>query len=314
MKIMFFMDWLIALDYLEPIYLYLKKQHPNWDLSFAYGDTLSGDILKEKNYPIKDRGEEYDYSICCDKLSNCPKGNRIVVFHGISSKGQEFCVNDREVHSTDISIVASKYYKKLYIEKDGANPDKVIVGGMSKLDTITEIPKPNKIPKILYAPTHNLPLSSMPILGSDIYKINNLKVHLHFYTKHSLEKIHKEFNSLYNKQEEQTDITQLMLESDIVIADLGSVVLEALALGKMVIQVKNPEHLDWYKKKTTTPVDELPEVDIPNRFAFQATSVDEIKEIIKKYPNYKKPDFAIVENIGHYKVSKIIDTIIKEAS
>ncbi|MHA1305430.1 MAG: hypothetical protein ACTSPI_17155, partial [Candidatus Heimdallarchaeaceae archaeon] len=87
MKIMFYMDWGLAITYLEPIYQYFK-QTTDWELFFSADDEISKEILQKKKYPTKARDAEYDWSICCDKMSICPSKNRIVVFHGIASKGQ----------------------------------------------------------------------------------------------------------------------------------------------------------------------------------------------------------------------------------
>lgn len=304
MKILFYADWELALTYLKPVYDFIKEKEPTWDLFFS-GDADFTDVRVDK--------KEADIAICCDKLSACPTKNRLVIFHGVSSKGQDYCVSDRNVLPTDVSFVPSEYYRKLYIEKDGASPDKVISAGISKFDTIKEIPEPNKVPKILYAPTHNGELSSIPLIGDDIYKLDNLTVHLHMYTRKSDKPTHIKKRNKFKKHEPIEDITDLMVNSDIVIADLGSTVLEALALGKMVIQVKNPEHLAFYKQKVGD-ISEIPEIMIPAKFAYQATNIEEIQEIIKKYPKHTKPDFSIIDNIGNYKVSKIIYDYINNFS
>jgi len=310
MKIMFYMDWGLAITYLKPIYQYFQ-QTTDWELFFSADDEISKEILQKKKYPTKARDAEYDWSICCDKMSICPSKNRIVVFHGIASKGQDYCkrigISKRIVNPTDISIVPSGYYRKLYINKDGADKDKVIVGGISKFDTIKEIPPKNKIPKVLYAPTHNIQLSAAPVLKDSIYEIENLTVHLHYWTRTNPKNLPIVKKDIYPIHDEREDITELMLHSDIVIADMGSVVLEAMALGKMVIQVVNPLYREFYRQRVGEEhIDEIPEIDLPKRFAYQAHNIEEVKEIIKKYPEYKIPDFPIIEHIGNYETSKII--------
>ncbi len=306
-KIMFFMDWGVAMQYLEPLYLYLKEKEPTWELFFVANDEGSSKILDEKGFPRGKSSDEYDWAVCCDKLSGCPKKNRVVIFHGIASKGQEFCVNNRNVNPGDISVVASEYYKKLYVERDGAMEDKVIAAGITKFDTIKELPPKNEIPRILYAPTHNIELCSIPVLGESIYSLQNLTVHLHFYTRKSPNAAHEPHRQAMHDHNPIEDITEMMVNSDIVIADLGSTVLEALALGKMVIQIKNPAHWEWYKKRINEEqIPGLPEIDLPNRFAFQAYNIDGVKAAIAEYPNYRTPNFPIIENIGNFQTSKII--------
>ena len=46
MKIQFFSDWDLALDYLEPVYNYLKEVEPTWEYSFTTSCTSTAELIK----------------------------------------------------------------------------------------------------------------------------------------------------------------------------------------------------------------------------------------------------------------------------
>jgi hypothetical protein len=315
MKIMFFMDWSLGIMFLEPIYTYLKSEHPDWDLYFHAHDPLSIKELDERGLPHKELLGDYDWAICCDGWSACPiNDRRINTFHGMASKGRELS-SFRAGNYGGNHVAMSPYIKDILINRMGVPENKIIDGGLSKFDVLKEIPPLNKTPKILYAPTFDVKLSSVPVLKESIYEIDNLTVHLHSYLQKGIIDYQKEYRKHVKPTENYTEsIVDLMANSDIVIADNGSTAVEPLALGKMVIRVKNPRREEFYLEDRGMDEEEIatyPENYYPDIYAFDAKNVEEIKEIIKKeYPKYKPPTERIIDNIGNFGVSKAINKFI----
>jgi len=309
MRVMLFMDWPLGIDYLEPLFKYLSGKHPDWDIFFSTHDVHSEKLLNSRGFKMKSPGSNHDWAICCDSLSACPKKNRICVFHGLASKAQDFCSNRKGKCDFGYYVSASNYFTNRLTKLQGIARSRIIDGGLLKFDQIDSKDLSNISTGVLYAPTHNAKLSSIGKLGNNIYQVPDVKVKLHLYTRDGTQKGHKERRSHYDKIESTDDITSLMLNSNVVIADLGSTVIEALALGKTVIQVKPDNYKDFYEGKVGAgEISTFPEIDLPNRFALKANSIEEVLTQIGK--TTPKPNFEIIENIGDMKVSKIVDNFI----
>lgn len=314
MKICFYADWeAVAMTYLRPVYEHLAA-NTNWELGF-----FPPQHIVDKSLPMAKGHLNHDRYFCCDTRSVSPGGNnRIVLFHGLASKSQDFSKH-RSKKYVGIHVAPSPYYYDILRDIQKIPESHLILGGLSKFDTIQDSQlerPPNPEPKILYAPTHGYQLSSTWFLGNDILKLAedfDLTVHAHDYVRQSKNPFQKAQREILETHDVgassgSSDITQLMLDSDIVIADMGSTVVEAIALGKMVIQVVPPTAWEWHEKAGTTPEEYelLPEVFLPKQFGFQATTLSEIREIINQYPDYPKSDFEVVSNIGEYRVSQIL--------
>ena len=310
MRIMFYMDWPLAITYLEPIYRFLKEKEPTWNLFFASTSSSSLALLAEKDYPVSDPTGDYDYAFCCDGMSACPtssKGKKICTFHGLASKGRELSSKrTRAYQDFPGYFIAPGHYYEYLLRSMGVSPEKIVVGGLSKFDTIKDVP-PLRLndPKILYAPTFNTQLSSIPIIGEQIYELPNLTIHLHNFTRTSEHPHHVEMNAKFSHyRDDREDITSAMIDSDIVFADMGSTVVEAIALGKFVIQVQNPHYVDFYlrvEKIRVREMDRLPEVFFPRQYAYSAFDMYNVREAIGRYPFKPLPalNSGILENIGH---------------
>lgn len=314
---MFFMDWSLAMQFLEPIYTYLKDKHPDWEYYFVANDELSIKEVLDKGYPHKMFPEGYDWAICCDGWSACPRKNRINTFHGMASKGHELSSN-RAGHYPGVHVAMSPYIRDILINRMGVLEDDIIDGGMTKLDTIKRIPPLRSKPKILYAPTFNPELSSLPILEDSILELNPT-VKLHSYTENAGNIYHEKLRSHVKENKDpnyKEDITQMYLDHDIIIADSGSTVVEPLALARMVIRVQNPLWLQFYKDRGVEEeeIKSYPEIYYPDKYAFDAQSVEEITEIIQRYyPTYEPPKEEIISNVGNFKVSKKICEYIEQS-
>lgn len=268
MRIQFFSSFEQSLPYLKPLYEYIKEREPNWELYFKGKGDLS-------DLPTK--GAKADLGIATDGMCNCRADKQICIFHGLASKGQAFSTNrkDRFKNYNGWLAVPSEYYKKLLLDL-GVDEKKIFISGLTKHDNLER--------KILYAPTHHKRLSAIPVIKDKIYELDNLKVHLHNFTRNSDKCYHPEMRSYYDKHEDREDISDLLQESNVIIGDMGSILLEAIALGKQAIQVVNPKWKEFYKEKKNLKdeeVEKLPEVKIARKYATQVKSFEELKKALE---------------------------------
>ena len=283
MKVLLFGDWPLAITYLAPLSKYLRN-NTNWTV--AYGGNMN---VFNQHLP------EPDVVISCDELSAAPRAAlNICIFHGLASKGQAFSTARRDafVKSDTIFAVPGPYYEKLLLDL-GVPPERIFVSGLTKLDGMER--------KILYAPTHNLELSAIPVVRERIYEIPNITVHLHQWTRTGTKSHHKKFLRYHHDHVDNEEIADILATTDVVIGDFGSIIVEAIALGKQAIQVVNPKHEDWYLGKQGLTKEEmltLPEVYLPTKYGIRVNSYQELQEAL-----------GVVRNIGN--ASEVIYNFIK---
>jgi len=298
MRILFYADWPLSWPYLTPMFNYMKALNEKYDRHWELGRWDSTNMGSSGDL-------DYDYVFVTDEESNCPaKGTYVNLTHGLASKGQSWSTSRKDTYLNypGFIVCPSEYYKDL-LTNMGVSEDKLIVAGLTKFDGIKKIPPLREKPRVLFAPTWNPELSAISVLKDSIYEIEGVKVHLH-----ERSRSHSDAPQLYPRYS-SGDVTQAILDSDIVIADFGSTVLEAMALGKYVIQVANPEHEEWYLKKKSIPsfdLPKLPEFFYTYKYARRAVEIDGVKHSIQDYMRYDKgyascPDWldTIVENIGN---------------
>ncbi len=193
-----------------------------------------------------------------DRLSNQKK--IINIGHGLISKGQYYCDSPligRE-NLADIMCVPGPWHKQ-ELEKYVHIP--IEVTGMSKLDTLfTPIDKntfcrensidPNK-PILLWAPTFNFELSSIPVLWTQIRQLISLgqvliKTHgsTDIFFTNQLQSLASQYKDIHYI--EDLDSTPYMKIADLMITDVSSVMFEFAALDKPLVLVNNP-HMKEYK-------------------------------------------------------------------
>ena len=252
MRVMLYGDWPLALTYLEPLYQYITTSEPSWEVWFA------GEVGARATSPTG----APDVVITCDELSVAPDAPlKVCIFHGMASKGQAFSTARRDafVNRRQIYAVPSDYYRDLLLSL-GVTEDRIAVTGLTKHDQVER--------KILYAPTHNNELSAIPVIRDRIYEIPGVRVMLH---------------PLHDTQH---DPVKNLAWADTVIGDLGSIVMEALALGKRGIQVLNPDHRGYYARKgiSESELERLPEIHIPRKYGLVVHSADELLEAVNIAP------------------------------
>lgn len=269
MKVLLYGDWPLALTYLDPLAAYIRQHEPLWEIAY------SGNIGR-----APDPMSSPDVVVTCDELSVAPDAPlKVCIFHGMASKGQAFSsarasefVNRRQDYA-----VPSMFHGKL-LRDLGVSEDRVFVSGLTKHDGLQR--------NVLFAPTHNEELSAIPIVRDRIYEIRNVKVHLHQWTRKGSNKVHRDLSSYYPVHEDRENITDLLEWADTVIGDMGSIVIEALALGKRGIQVINPRYKAFYSRQGVDghELERLPEVHIPKRYGHVVTSFEELLEAVNIAP------------------------------
>jgi hypothetical protein len=282
MRVLLYGDWPLALTYLNPLAKYISQHEPSWQVSFA------GDLGME--YPLSD--DKPDVVITCDELSVAPDAPvKVCIFHGLASKAQAFSTLRRSAFAdtTQLFAVPGPYYKELLLDL-GVGSERIKVTGVTKFDWLTR--------NILYAPTHNIQLSAIPVIGDRIYELPNVKVHLHQYIRTGDLPHQQQFRSYYSIHEDREDIHDLLQWADVIIGDFGSIVLEGIALGKQAIQVVNPHYEDWYVRVQGLTWEEmvrLPEFYLPAKYGKRVYSFDELKESLGAVENIGGASASIVE-------------------
>jgi CDP-glycerol glycerophosphotransferase (TagB/SpsB family) len=284
MKVLLYGDWPLALTYLNPVARYIQDNQPDWEVGFA------GDL--GMSYPVTDT--TFDVVISCDELSAAPRGRlNICIFHGLASKAQAFSSLRRDafVNTDTVFAVAGPYYQKLLLDM-GVPQERVFIAGVTKFDGMQR--------KVLYAPTHNLQLSAIPVVRDRIYEIPNSTVHLHQWIRTGDRLHQQQFRAYYPVHEDREDVSDLIREADVIIGDFGSIIVEAIALGKQAIQVVNPQFEDWYIRVRGLTWEEmvaLPEFYLPAKYGKQVYSFDELKDALGVVAHIGNASSQIVEFI-----------------
>ena len=284
MKVLLYGDWPLALTYLQPLATYIQQNEPDWVIQFA------GEVGDHASPPIG----VPDVVVTCDELSIAPDAPlKICIFHGLASKGQAFSSARKEAFTRgrQVYAVAGSYYEKLLLDL-GVPQDRIFISGVTKFDGMQR--------NILYAPTHNPQLSAIPVVRDRIYEIPNVKVHLHQWVRTGDRLHHQEFRSYYPDHQDREDIADLIVAADVVIGDMGSMIVEAIGLGKQAIQVVNPHYEDWYIKFRGLTWEEmagLPEVYLPAKYAKRVYSFDELKDALSVVANVGSASEKIVKFI-----------------
>ncbi len=309
-KILFYFFKNVHIPILLPIYIKLKELHPEINIAFSYlkpaPQIRAGlipkelSIIEKYNVPIYDFPQDFkpDITFIADSVypwvKNC--GKLVHVGHGILSKGQYYTDTEiaRREQQADLVCVPGRYHKNI-MEKIITKP--VIATGMAKLDKLFsgELSKENVLKKyglpedfryIIYAPTFNDELSSIPYIGSTIYEIipddkTFLLIKLHGSTNSKYKKMFSEMPNFHPNviyvDDDEIDITPFLILSDIMISDVSSAMIEFAALDKPLILFNNP---DWKDYKNFNPTDIEYQV---RDMAIETTSIGEIKRAIKIY-------------------------------
>jgi len=261
-RVCLYMDWPLASTYLKPIEDVLRREQPEWEIDYAgYHKPPTG---------------SWDIVITCDERSAAPKAPlRICVFHGLASKGQAFSTTRAAdfLKGNTIYAVPGNYYSSL-LSQLGVPDERIWIIGLTKLANMKR--------NILFAPTHNPELSAIPVIKNRIYELPNVKVMLHMWTQIGDRDFHQEYRSYYPVHDTDSTPNANLEWADTVIGDFGSIIVEAIALGKQAVQVMNPLWRNFYRDRkglSTGEIAELPEVWFPNKYAIKAYSFDDLYDL-----------------------------------
>lgn len=267
MKVLLYHDWPLAEDYLDPVATEIKYRQPEWEVYHG-----------GHHKPVENH--DYDWVVTCDELSaGRNKAKRsLCIFHGLASKGQAFSTARREAFvdtETIFAVPGARYATMLH--EMGVPEDRVYVTGLTKLNWFRR--------NILFAPTHNHQLSAIPVIENKIYRLDNVRVRLHMWTSTSDKGIHEKMRSHYPVVSDETSESDLRW-ADVVIGDFGSILIEAIALGKQTFQVINPQWEEWYLAKglARAEIINLPEVWYPKRYSTQVHSFDDLYDALNIIP------------------------------
>ena len=195
-------------------------------------------------------------------------GKNIFMSHGIADKNWR---NYNSVKRFDYVIVSGKAWEKKLVNQ-GMDVNKIFIGGYSKLDPlfnkkITKEKSDKKV--ILWCPTHNFTselyrgLSTYP----DFIQYINYIPHEDFIFRIS--------EHPANRLAKNTTSDEL-IKADIIIADSGSTIYEAWALGKPVI------FPDWIVKELISRVykDAFEEEVFLNNIGYHAKDITELVKLL----------------------------------
>ena len=261
-RVALYQDWSLASTYLKPVEDALRREQPTWEIEWVgYNKPAEG---------------SWDIVICCDEQSAAPQAPlRICIFHGLASKGQAFSTARKEafLKGDTIYAVPGTYYANL-LAKMGVPDERIWITGLTKLDGFTR--------NILYAPTHNQELSAIPVIRDQIHQLPNVRIMLHMYTQTGDKEVHRKYRAYYPDHDMDHTPMENLKWADVVIGDFGSIVVEAITLGKQAIQVVNPRWRSFYQDQKglgQAEIAELPEVWFPRRYAIQVHSFDELYDL-----------------------------------
>ncbi len=206
-------------------------------INFVYGDGQNigykyGQVIKSFVSPIIIHLAHSFY-----RESNEPIGNAVnVVFflegtakgvfipHGVADKGYR---DAGRLNRMELILYSGEWWKRHAI-RQGIDPDKVVVVGYPKLDPIFQgiikpRPRTSAKPRVLWAPTHNT-IQEVSSWGKFNEYLPELEKHVEL------------LDSAHPANKDMPAVTlQDLADADVVLADSGSLIYEALALDKPVI-------------------------------------------------------------------------------
>jgi UDP-N-acetylglucosamine 2-epimerase len=195
-----------------------------------------------------------------------PSGTTILMSHGIADKGWR---NGNRVSKFNYVFVSGKKWLDKML-REGIPGERILVNGYTKLDPIFQgkIKKtPSDKKRILWAPTHNTTLKttgtacSYPALES------------------FFKRIPKEFEVLVSlhpaNKSGKSPTLQLLADADIVVADSGSTLYEAWALGKQVV------FPDWLIKNRIMQTHTFEREIFANNIGLHANNEKELMKLIE---------------------------------
>lgn len=277
--VLFYAERSLHLPYLEPIHDYLKESYPHLDLIFSAPPYIATNIdeagvglseceiqriSKKGNFCPDSSKIQARIAVVADVCHlRIPHISRVVnVGHGLICKGLYYCRNNviRRENLSEMMCVPGPWHKRrleenvfIPIEVTGFIKSDLLFGPASSnrenFCTEHNINPDNKI--LLYAPTYNKELSSIPSIKENIVKLvnkdTNLIIKLHHMTPPEWKVMYKDIagnndNILYLTDNEYSS---MMHAADVMISDVSSIFVEFMLLDKPVVLFNNPELINF---------------------------------------------------------------------
>lgn len=185
-----------------------------------------------------------------------PNSKIVWTRHGLISKNTSVYA----CRGADYACLTSDESKQWYQQKHGAARHGMWVTGYPQMDYLFKQRELNQKPKhsgktILYAPTWNEHLSSLPALSNqlvDLLRGDNTDIHIiikpHPVTRDHhpnwIEqlKLQSQAQNVVLIDDASSDIMPLMLQADLLVSDFSSAIFQFLALDKPIVLFTNPNY------------------------------------------------------------------------
>lgn len=348
-RILFYVERNLHLPFLEPIHDYLAV-NSQYKLAFssppymppmknAPGCGLESEVIRRLRKKSLFYGvpEEFapDITVVADScfylVRNC--GKIINVGHGLISKGI-FYKNApivRRDNLADVICVPGPWHKSI-LEKNVFVP--IQVSGFLKNDSIYhfgEMKRKDFLEKysidegnniILYAPTFNEELSSIPCIQDKIAELTDNKsvvlIKLHGMTASNYIEIYRKLSKINNKIKfiNDEDFTGAMVCADVMISDVSSAYVEFMLLDKPIVLFNNPL-MKRYEKYDSSDIehqvrDALIEVNTMEELKLAVKlSIADPEEYGNKRRLYAKALSERIDGNAAKRVAETIDGLLK---
>jgi len=343
-RILFYVERNLHIPFLEPVHDYLAI-NSHFELAFSSlpykraednepGFGLETDVIRRLKQKSSFYGipEEFDPDVtvvadaCFYPVRNC--GKIIDVGHGLISKG--FFYKDapivRRENLADVICVPGPWHKNI-LEKNVFVP--IRVSGFLKTDSIYhygEIQKKDFLAKynieegkkiILYAPTFNAELSSIPCVMDRIAELIDdntvLLIKLHGMTASGYVRMYRLLaeNNKNIKLVNDDDFAGAMVCANMMVSDVSSAYVEFMLLDKPIVLFNNPNFTKYQRYDPT-------DIEYRVRDALiEVTTIEELKLAVKlsfadpdEYgPARKKHAKALSEKIDGNAAKRVAETI-----
>lgn len=304
-RVLFYFFKNVHIPVMMPVYKKFKQRYPEADIAFGYmqyAPQIRAGFTREELQLLKACGEKMydvpqefkpDITFIADSVypwvQGC--GKLIHIGHGVLSKGQYYTDTEmaRRENQADIVCVPGTYHENI-MKKIIARP--VFATGMAKLDplfsgsltregVIEQYGLPGDVRYVLFAPTFNDELSTIPFVEDRIAEVlpddkTLLIIKLHGSTK-------KEYRDMYRNLvardprvifADELDITPFLALADVMISDVSSAMMEFAALDKPLVLFNSPR---WASYQHYNPSDiEFCWRDI----GLQVSDLSEMKEAV----------------------------------
>ncbi|MCB2212046.1 glycosyltransferase [bacterium] len=307
-RVLFYFFKNVHIPVMLPVYHEMKRQG-GFEIAFALYNfdrhiragmsSYEVEILRREGAPILNDPREWqaDVTLMADNVAwnlfGC--GKIVNIGHGLLSKGQYFTDTDmiHRENLEDLLCVPGPYHRQR-IAEGGRVFVPVVATGFPKLDKLFDPEGPSREELlrrykvdpskrvVLFAPTFNMALSSIPILWMRVAELVDddtvLMIKLHSSSLPEFKASYKELseavpNIIYS---DDPDITNLLRVADVMVTDVSSVMMEFMALDKPVVLFDNPNQ---YTYRHYDPRDiEYAWRDV----GIRASTLDEVKAAIRR--------------------------------